>query len=424
MNNYIALIDCNNFYASCERVFNPKLKNKPIVVLSNNDGCIIARSNEAKNLGIKMGEPLFKCKSIIKSNKVNIFSSNYTLYADMSNRVMNIIKDQFLNTEIYSIDEAFISFNGKSINDIEDKFVNLRRKIYKWTGIPVSIGISSTKTLAKVANKIAKKESGVFFISSHDSKEKILKELPIGSVWGIGRKLEQRFLAMGILNAYQLSKMDNKNIRKITNINILRTAMELNGVNCIDIDTSPISKKQITTSRAFSKNITELKYLEEAVSLYVSRAAEKLRLQKSKCYIITVALSTNRFDRQNIHKFLLNSHSFNSSTNSTSKLISAAKKILKNIYQSGLFYKKAYVFLSGLENSESKQYTFSDDIMMIKKDDNLMKTFDKINKSFGSDTIKYANTGISRDWFMKREKKSNRYTTNWNEILKINLKNN
>jgi len=424
MNNYIALIDCNNFYASCERVFNPKLKNKPIVVLSNNDGCIIARSNEAKNLGIKMGEPLFKCKSIIKSNKVNIFSSNYTLYADMSNRVMNIIKDQFLNTEIYSIDEAFISFNGKSINDIEDKFVNLRRKIYKWTGIPVSIGISSTKTLAKVANKIAKKESGVFFISSHDSKEKILKELPIGSVWGIGRKLEQRFLAMGILNAYQLSKMDNKNIRKMTNINILRTAMELNGVNCIDIDTSPISKKQITTSRAFSKNITELKYLEEAVSLYVSRAAEKLRLQKSKCYIITVALSTNRFDRQNIHKFLLNSHSFNSSTNSTSKLISAAKKILKNIYQSGLFYKKAYVFLSGLENSESKQYTFSDDIMMIKKDDNLMKTFDKINKSFGSDTIKYANTGISRDWFMKREKKSNRYTTNWNEILKINLKNN
>ena len=424
MNNYIALIDCNNFYASCERVFNPKLKNKPIVVLSNNDGCIIARSNEAKNLGIKMGEPLFKCKSIIKSNKVNIFSSNYTLYADMSNRVMNIIKDQFLNTEIYSIDEAFISFNGKSINDIEDKFVNLRRKIYKWTGIPVSIGISSTKTLAKVANKIAKKESGVFFISSHDSKEKILKELPIGSVWGIGRKLEQRFLAMGILNAYQLSKMDNKNIRKITNINILRTAMELNGVNCIDIDTSPISKKQITTSRAFSKNITELKYLEEAVSLYVSRAAEKLRLQKSKCYIITVALSTNRFDRQNIHKFLLNSHSFNSSTNSTSKLISAAKKILKNIYQSGLFYKKAYVFLSGLENSESKQYTFSDDIMMIKKDDNLMKTFDKINKSFGSDTIKYANTGISRDWFMKREKRSNRYTTNWNEILKINLKSN
>ena len=424
MNNYIALIDCNNFYASCERVFNPKLKNKPIVVLSNNDGCIIARSNEAKNLGIKMGEPLFKCKSIIKSNKVNIFSSNYTLYADMSNRVMNIIKDQFLNTEIYSIDEAFISFNGKSINDIEDKFVNLRRKIYKWTGIPVSIGISSTKTLAKVANKIAKKESGVFFISSHDSKEKILKELPIGSVWGIGRKLEQRFLAMGILNAYQLSKMDNKNIRKITNINILRTAMELNGVNCIDIDTSPISKKQITTSRAFSKNITELKYLEEAVSLYVSRAAEKLRFQKSKCYIITVALSTNRFDRQNIHKFLLNSHSFNSSTNSTSKLISAAKKILKNIYQSGLFYKKAYVFLSGLENSESKQYTFSDDIMMIKKDDNLMKTFDKINKSFGSDTIKYANTGISRDWFMKREKRSNRYTTNWNEILKINLKNN
>ena len=424
MNNYIALIDCNNFYASCERVFNPKLKNKPIVVLSNNDGCIIARSNEAKNLGIKMGEPLFKCKSIIKSNKVNIFSSNYTLYADMSNRVMNIIKDQFLNTEIYSIDEAFISFNGKSINDIEDKFVNLRRKIYKWTGIPVSIGISSTKTLAKVANKIAKKESGVFFISSHDSKEKILKELPIGSVWGIGRKLEQRFLAMGILNAYQLSKMDNKNIRKMTNINILRTAMELNGVNCIDIDTSPISKKQITTSRAFSKNITELKYLEEAVSLYVSRAAEKLRFQKSKCYIITVALSTNRFDRQNIHKFLLNSHSFNSSTNSTSKLISAAKKILKNIYQSGLFYKKAYVFLSGLENSESKQYTFSDDIMMIKKDDNLMKTFDKINKSFGSDTIKYANTGISRDWFMKREKRSNRYTTNWNEILKINLKNN
>lgn len=423
MKDCIALIDCNNFYASCERVFDPHLKNKPIVVLSNNDGCIIARSNEAKNLGIKMGEPYFKCKNLIKHENVKVFSSNYTLYADMSNRVMNIVKEHFMNVEVYSIDEAFVSFPSENLSEIENRFIKLRDKIAKWTGIPVSIGVAPTKTLAKVASRIAKKNSGVFLLFDKTTKDKILKELPVGSVWGIGRRLHKRFIRLGISNAYQLSIMDHKYVKDITNINILRTVVELGGIKCIDIDSQPSNKKQITTSRAFGKTVTNIKFLEEAVSVYVSRAAEKLRIQNSKCSIITVALSTNRFDEKNTHKFLFMTESLESSTSSTQKLIIVAIKLLKKIFHEGLMYKKAHIFLSGLEDSQSKQYSLMDNMKDIKQQDKLMKAFDKINKTFGSDTMKYANTGISRDWFMKRERRSNRYTTNWNEILKINLQN-
>ncbi len=421
MKNFIALIDCNNFYASCERVFNPSLKNKPIVVLSNNDGCIIARSNEAKELGIKMGEPYFKCRGLIEKENVEVFSSNYTLYADMSSRVMRIVKDHFLNTEVYSIDEAFVSIPSGNLNEIQNRFIKLRAKILKWTGIPVSVGIAPTKTLAKVASKIAKKKDGTFSLFDNEKINNILRELPISSVWGIGRRLSKKFIGLGVYNAYQLTLMDHKRIRSLTSVNTLRTAIELTGTMCIDIDSQPSSKKQITTSRAFGKTITNIDLLEEAISVYISRAAEKLRYQNSKCNIITIALSTNRFDKENSHKFLFATESLGSSTNSTPSLICTGIRLLKDIFEIGLLYKKAYVFLSGIESSKFKQYSFSDDIDYIKKEDRLMNAFDKINSVYGSDTMKYANTGISRDWFMKRERKSNRYTTNWNEILKISL---
>lgn len=418
---YVALIDCNNFYASCERVFDPSLNDKPVVVLSNNDGCIIARSIEAKKLGIQMGEPFFKCKDIIRTKKVKVFSSNYTLYADMSARVMNIIKDHFDNTEVYSIDEAFVSINSVSLDNLESQFYSLRKKIFKWTGIPVSIGISTTKTLSKLASRVAKKNSGVYILSKNMNSAAILKQMSVGSVWGVGRRLQKKFIQKGISNAYQLSILDYKLARKIGNVNILRTVMELRGIKCIDIEKSIANKKQITTSRAFSSSIGKYVLLEEAVSVYVSRAAEKLRSQNSKCNIITVALSTNRFLKATGPSFFINSLSFDSSTDSTSSLIKSGVSLLKSIYKPGLAYKKAHVFLSGIEKAENKQYSFLDDIASIRRSDRLMSTIDKVNSLYGRDSLKYANTGISRDWLMKREKKSPNYTTNWGEILTIKL---
>lgn len=421
MNKYIALIDCNNFYASCERVFDPSLKFKPVVVLSNNDGCVIARSAEAKLLGIKMGEPLFKCKNILKKESVKVFSSNYTLYADMSNRVMSIIKNHFEDVEVYSIDEAFVSIEAASINNLYKELVSLRNKILKWTGIPVSIGLSTTKTLAKLAGRKAKKSLGVYSLFDPRDLTNALREVAAGSVWGIGRRLEKKLFLKGISNAYQLSVFNHRKARILGSVNLVRTILELNGVPCLDIDSVVDSKRQITTSRAFGSPIYDLDLLKEAVSVYVSRAAEKLRLQGSSCSTITVALSTNRFSQKEPYKFLVETQSLISSTDSTSKLISSAKKILESIFKKGPGYKKAHIFLSGLEKSASKQYSLEDNIFSIDKETNLMRVFDKLNIFYGRDTLKYASTGISRDWLMKRERKSKSYTTNWSEILTIQL---
>lgn len=421
MSEYIALIDCNNFYASCERVFNPSLNNKPVVVLSNNDGCVIARSAEAKLIGIKMGEPFFKCKETIKRNSVKVFSSNYTLYADMSNRVMDIIKKHFDDVEVYSIDEAFVSIKTDLLDNLERELFLLRKKILKWTGIPVSIGVGTSKTLAKIAAKKAKNNLGVHCLWNSDDFPENLKEVKIGSVWGVGRRLERKLARRGVANAYQLSLLNHSLARKLGSINLVRTIFELNGIPCFDIDRLPNSKKQITTSRAFGSLIYTFDSIEEAVSLYISRAAEKLRLQSLSCSIITVALSTNRFAKEESYKFFLKSESLISSTNSTRILIGIGKKILRSIFKKGLGYKKAYVFLSGLENFDSKQYSLLDDIPSINKEARLMSVLDKLNGFYGSDTLKYASTGISRNWFMKRKNKSQRFTTNWDEILTIQL---
>jgi len=421
MSKYIALIDCNNFYASCERVFDPSLNNKPVVVLSNNDGCIIARSAEAKSIGIKMGEPLFKCKEVIEKNFVKVFSSNYTLYADMSNRVMNIIKSHFSDVEVYSIDEAFVSIEAISMDNLYKELVALRSKILKWTGIPVSIGVSRTKTLAKIAGRKAKKNLGVYCVFTSEDLVDTLSEVPVGSVWGVGRRLEKKLLLKGMSNAHQLSLLDHKRARNLGSINLVRTILELNGTPCLDIEPVSEKRRQITTSRAFGTPIYTLNLLQEAVSVYISRAAEKLRLEGSSCSTITVALSTNRFSQKEAYRFLSRTQSLVSSTDSTSKLIGLGKKILESIFKEGLSYKKAYIFLSNLESSLSKQYSLEDDLSSISKDTNLMRVLDRLNISYGRDTVKYASTGISRDWLMKREKKSQSYTTNWNEILTIQL---
>jgi len=421
MGKYIALIDCNNFYASCERVFSPSLKNKPVVVLSNNDGCVIARSAEAKMAGIKMGEPLFKCKDIIKKESVKVFSSNYTLYADMSNRVMSIIKNHFQDVEVYSIDEAFVFIEAVSVENLHEELVSLRSKILKWTGIPVSIGVSTTKTLAKLAGRKAKKNLGVHCLCDSKDFTNALREVKVGSVWGVGRRLEKKFFLKGIYDAYQLSVLDHKRARSLGSVNIVRTILELNGVRCLSIDSIPDNKRQITTSRAFGSLVYTLDVLQEAVSAYISRAAEKLRIQGSSCSTITVALSTNRFSQKESYSFFVKTESLISSTDSTSKLVSVGKRILESIFKKGPGYKKAHIFLSGLESSASRQYSLEDDVASIAKDTNLMRVLDRLNVSYGRDTLKYASTGMSRDWLMKRERKSPSYTTNWSEILTIQL---
>ena len=421
MSKYVALIDCNNFYASCERVFDPSIQHKPVVVLSNNDGCVIARSSEAKKIGIKMGEPFFKCKDIFIKESVKVFSSNYTLYADMSNRVMAIIKEHFEDVEVYSIDEAFVCVEDSSVERLHKEFVDLRNKILKWTGIPVSVGISKTKTLAKLAGRVAKKNTGVYCLSTPEDFPKALKDLPVGSVWGIGRRLEKKFHQKGIYNAYQLSVLDHKFAKSLGTVTLVRTILELKGVPCINLDFLPSAKRQITTSRAFGSSINTLESLREAVSTYISRAAEKLRSQGSSCSTITVALSTNRFSQKESYKFFVKTQSLISSTDSTSRLISVGKSILESIFKKGLAYKKAHIFLSGLESSASKQYSLVDNIPSIVRESSLMRVLDNLNNSYGRDTLKYAVTGISRDWIMKREKKSQSYTTNWNEILTIQL---
>ncbi len=272
-----ALADCNSFYASCEKVFNPKLNNKPVVVLSNNDGCIIARTNEAKALGIKMGEPLFKAKKIIKQNNVKVFSSNYTLYGSMSNRVMKILEQSFPNIEIYSIDEAFMEIsNLKKIYNYSKYAKKIRKIILKWTGIPVSIGIGETKTLAKVANQIAKNDpkiNGIFDITKIKNKEKILKKIKIGKIWGIGNKLSKFLIKNNIYNAYEFIQQDNRWIRKNMNILGLKTKMELNGISCYELENNFKQRKSCCVSRSFGKKIISLKNMQEAVSTYITRAA-------------------------------------------------------------------------------------------------------------------------------------------------------
>ena len=422
MKQYVALIDCNNFYASCEQVFNPTLRNKPLIILSNNDGCIIARSNEAKRLGIRMGEPFFKCKPIIEKNNVQVFSSNYTLYADMSSRVMTIIRDSFPKTEIYSIDEAFVYFAHSNEKSIIEEFSKLRERILKWTGIPVSIGISTTKTLAKVANKIAKKEGGISTLVNDDKLiEPILKEVEVGEIWGIGNRLNEFLTSNGISNALELKEVDYKWIRKKTSINVLKTVMELNGFPCIELKYAEPNKKQIITSRAFASGVLDFNLLEEGISTYISRAAEKLREQDSLCSRITVAISTNKFDSNLGYIFLHDTILLEQSTNSTSTLIHHGINILKKIFKKGLLYKKGHVFLAEIQDSNFKQFTFNDNLELIDKEERLMKVIDKINNHYGKNTLKYSITGVNQAWITKRTKKSKHFTTNWNELLTISI---
>jgi len=416
-----ALIDCNNFYASCERVFNPKLWGKPVIVLSNNDGCIVARSNEAKALGIKMAVPYFEMKDVIEKNNVYVFSSNYTLYGDMSRRVMNILSTFSPDIEFYSIDEAFLVLNGIFENNITGYCKNVRSTVMKWTGIPVSIGIAKTKTLAKIANEYAKKHpiyGGVVDLSNVDKEKKdgFLKKMVVEDIWGVGKQYARLLNFNRIYNAYEFTYMSEEWVKKNMSVVGLRTQLELRGTACIELSDSPQPQKNILASRSFGRPVECFKEMHEAVSQYVTRAAARLRKQNLAAGNISVFLATNRFKPEEKQYSNSISYSLPEPTDYTPDLIDYAIALLKKIYKDGYKYKKGGVLLNDLVPNDIIQQNMFDGGLNIKKKA-LMKTVDSINMEWGKDTLKNASVGIRQKWDMRRQFCSPRYTTSWNELL-------
>ncbi len=416
----IALVDCNNFYASCERVFNPKLWKVPIVVLSNNDGMIVARSNEAKALGIKMGEPLFKVQNIVKKYGVKVFSSNYVLYGDMSCRVMNCLSQYSPDVEIYSIDEAFLNLKGFESRDLVKYGTDLRNTVKQWTGIPVSIGIAKTKTLAKLANHIAKKDpkfQGVLNIYYEDDVNEFLKRTEVSDIWGVGRQYTKLLNNHNVKTAYDFIQLDDNWIKKKMTVMGLRTAMELRGIPCITLETSPSPKKAIISSRSFSKLTSNKQDIRESVAFFTSIAAQKLRKQHSASSLLTVFLRTNPFkDIPQYHNGVLVQLPL--PTDSTSEMISYAMKGVEQIFREGFQYQKVGVMLAGIVPRDRNQYVLFD-----REDrermDKISDVIDGINKEMGAWTISFAATGTNRNWKTRADMKSPRYTTNWDELLKV-----
>ena len=419
LSNSIALIDCNNFYASCERIFNPKLMRKPIVVLSNNDGCIITRSAEAKKLGIKMGEPYFKAKKIIDQNNVKVFSSNYSLYGDISQRVMETLAKFASEVEIYSIDEAFLALNGFENYELNTYCSYIRHTIKQWIGIPVSIGVSSTKTLSKIANNLAKKNEeyqGVCILKTWFDISEALKLTDIGDVWGIGRRLTNFLNKYNVSTAYDFIQLDRGWVRKNMGVVGEKTFLELCGVSCIELDLVPSDKKSCCVSRSFSKPIETLYDLEESVSTYGSRVAEKIREERLVAESMSVFVLTNYFNRK--EKQYSNSIKLQLPypTNDSIKIVKRSLEGIRKIYRKGYRYKKAGVILYGLTNASQTRGLLDNDR---ENSDAIMSTLDRINHRYGSSTIRLASEGITKSWRMKREKVSPCYTTRFDELVKV-----
>lgn len=413
------LVDCNNFYASCERVFNPSLNGKPVVVLSNNDGCVIARSNEAKALGIKMGIPAYQIKDLVSSHGVAVFSSNYTLYGDMSGRVMSMLAELSPEIEVYSIDEAFVNLDG--IRDLESIGRKMVSGVTRGTGIPVSLGVAPTKTLAKIANKFAKKYPAYDQLCIIDSEEKRIKALQlteIGDVWGIGRRQAAKLQKQGIKTAYDFTRLSGAWVRKNMTVVGERTWKELHGISCIDMENAPPAKKQICTSRSFGKMLTDIDTISEAIASHASTCAKKLRKQQSYAASLMVFIHTNNF-REDLPQYWKNTviH-LPVPTNDTQEIVHYALAGLRTIYLNGYQYKKAGVIIT--EITEGAQLGLFDLVDRDKRE-RLMQAVDKINGEHGHN-IKLAVQGTGRGWKLKQEQLSGHYTTNLNQIIDIKCK--
>jgi DNA polymerase V len=420
MKKVFALVDCNNFYASCERLFRPDLIGKPVIVLSNNDGCVVARSNEAKALGIPMGEPLFKVKDLVARHKVHVFSSNYALYGDLSHRVMDVLRQMEPDVEVYSIDEAFISLPVTKVWDRVKYAAELRERIRRQVGIPVSIGIATTKTLAKIANRVAKKEAqfnGVFDLAGNNQIDQVLGKIEVGDVWGIGRRSTEKLNKRCIYTALDLKRADETWIRKTLTVVGARTVMELNGISCVSLENAPPCPKSIITSRSFGHPVTDFDNLKGAVLTYVSIAGEKLRKQGVEAGTLNLFITTGPFDEQASYS---NNQTITLSqpTSSTAELITAALQCLKSLYKPGYRYRKAGVMLAGIAKQGCRQQDlFSILQPAMKEDRQLMTALDRINSRWGRSTIQYGMTTAEyKPWSMQQTRKSPAYTTNWQEL--------
>ena len=415
----IALIDCNSFYVSCERLFNPKIKNIPVVVLSNNDGCVISRSTEAKKIGIKMGEPYFKVKELVRKNNVQIFSSNYSLYGDLSRRVMKVLKGFSDKIEIYSIDEAFIDLSHIKDENIEDYGKKIRERVLKWTGIPTSVGISCTKTLSKVANHVAKKnKTGVIFLK--DNIDDVLKNFDISDIWGVGRQLSKLYIKNGINNAYKLKNISNSWVKKSTNVLGAKTVMELRGIPCINLETEETKRKSCCVSRSFGRKIESLNKLKESITTHCLNAAEKIRNDNQTTRSITVFIRTSPFDKN--RKYYSNSLTIDLpvATNNSLELVKVAIEGLKKIYKYGYFYQKAGVILSKLSEAGEKNLNLLTPILE-NKSQTLMKAIDVTNAKYGRNVISVAQAGINNSWKMRREHSSKIDTASFDSLPKISI---
>ncbi len=416
-----ALVDCNNFYASCERVFQPQLNGKPIVILSNNDGCVISRSYEAKNLGIPMGAPEFKIRAQIKQQNIQVFSSNYALYGDLSGRVMKLLEAFTPHVEVYSIDEAFLNFDGMKIKDYHGYGLQIKNRTQKWLSIPVCIGFAETKALAKVANKIAKKyqerTQGVYVIDTQEKRIKALKWTKIEDVWGIGFRLTKKMQAKNIHTAYDFTLPHNESFIKTTmGVVGLRLKYELEGKSVLEME-EPKDKKTIAITRSFAGNITTLNEMTERVSTFATVCAEKLRKQNSCCYGIMVYLRKDKYkvetQRYNFYKM----ETLPFASNSSITISNAAIKMLKIMFEEGEIYKKAGVIVTQIIPENQKQFHLFEEENP--KHLKLMQVIDAYHKKTGERKIRLGNQDLQKTWKMKQDHLSRKYTTNFKEILEI-----
>jgi len=413
----IALVDCNNFYVSCERVFAPHLRKCPVVVLSNNDGCVIARSEEAKAIGIKMGTPYFQIEDFAEREKVAVFSSNYTLYGDMSSRVMELLSSFAPETEIYSIDEAFLNLEGDA-EKLNESGHEIKEKLKKWTGISVSIGIAPNKTLAKIANRLAKKANlGVFEMADEAVQCEVLDQTPINDIWGIGYNSAKKLNALGIKTALQLKQMDRRWARKLLSVTGARVVEELNGKICLPLELAPLPKKSITCSRSFGDLTSNLEHLKEALDSYLVKCGERMRRQKLTARAVTVFLTTNRFSKQPQYSNSLTIELANA-TNSTRELKNWMQEALVQIYKKDFLYKKVGVILQGLQPERGETVRLYNQ-SNYEKDKRLMQALDKISCKFGRNVVTFGVRKSEKAWQMRAERKSNSYTTCLKEVLQI-----
>jgi DNA polymerase V len=417
---YFGLVDCNSFYCSCERVFRPDLRHRPVIVLSNNDGCAIAFTKEAKAIGIgTMCEPYYQMKDKIQKYNVAVFSSNYTLYDNMSRRVMEILRGFSPRVEIYSVDEAFLEFDGFDQWDLLEYGNKVRQDILRLTGLPVGVGISTTKVLSKVANKVAKKGEGVFVMKDEIAIDQVLRHFPVKDLWGIGHASANKLSLLGIKTAYEFKNYQNeKLIQQMLTKTGRQIQDELRGISCLPME-SPEDKKNTGTSRSFGEAVYTKNELREALAEFATKSAEKLRRQKSVCYSLTVFIHTNPFKDESPQYYGVGSETFLSGTSDTFRLIKGCHRVLDKIFRPGFEYKKAGVVLNHIIPCQENQL----DLFHENPDDNekLSQVMDVINKKYGAATIRSAACGLHPNWRTVANYRSQKYTTSWQELLRINL---